>query len=82
MTFFRSLTVIGMPLVLEIAVEADAPRIVEIGRLAYASNALSSILFPGPFPPAAAEQRAEGMLKKLREDSSSPMGESAGYRNG
>ncbi|KIW63424.1 hypothetical protein, variant 4 [Phialophora macrospora] len=57
-----------MPLVLQEAVEADASRIVEIERLAYASNALSPILFPGPFPPEAAAQRAEGLVKQRRED--------------
>ncbi|OCT48602.1 putative GNAT family acetyltransferase [Cladophialophora carrionii] len=57
-----------MPLVLQEAVEADTPRIVEVERLAYASNPLSPILFPGPFPPEAAAQRAEGMIKQLRED--------------
>lgn len=57
-----------MPLVLEPAVEADAPRIVEIERLAYASNPLTPILFPGPFPPEATENRAEGLIKQFRED--------------
>ncbi|EXJ54247.1 hypothetical protein A1O7_09584 [Cladophialophora yegresii CBS 114405] len=57
-----------MPLILQEAVEADAPRIVEVERLAYASNPLSPILFPGPFPPEATVQRAEGMVKQLRED--------------
>ncbi|KIX05194.1 uncharacterized protein Z518_06066 [Rhinocladiella mackenziei CBS 650.93] len=57
-----------MPLVLEPAVEADAPRIVEVERLAYATNPLSPILFPGPFPPDALEKRAEGMVTQLKED--------------
>jgi hypothetical protein len=57
-----------MPLVLQEAIEADAPRIVEIERLAYASNPMSPVLFPGPFPPDAAKDRAEGMVKQLRED--------------
>ena len=57
-----------MPLVLQEAVEADAPRIVEIERLAYASSPLSPILFPGPFPPEVTNQRAEAMIKQLRED--------------
>ncbi|OAL23737.1 hypothetical protein AYO20_10883 [Fonsecaea nubica] len=57
-----------MPLVLQPADEADAPRIVEIERLAYASNPLQPILFPGPFPPQAKHERAEGLIKQLHED--------------
>ena len=57
-----------MPLVLQEAVEADAARIVEIERLAYASNPLSTTLFPGPFPPNAAEERAQGLIEQHRKD--------------
>ncbi|EXJ70812.1 uncharacterized protein A1O5_05802 [Cladophialophora psammophila CBS 110553] len=57
-----------MSLVLQLADEADAPRIVEIERLAYASNPLNPILFPGPFPPEATAARAEGLVKQLHED--------------
>lgn len=57
-----------MPLILQDGVEADAPRFVEIERDAYASNAMSPILFPGPFPPEAAAQRAEGLIKQRRAD--------------
>jgi len=58
-----------MPLVLQTALEADTPRIVEIEHLAFSKSSLSSILFPGPFPPDAGEHRAEMLLKQLREDS-------------
>ncbi|KIW94951.1 uncharacterized protein Z519_04931 [Cladophialophora bantiana CBS 173.52] len=57
-----------MSLVLRPADEADAPRIVEIERLAYASNPLNPILFPGPFPAEATAERAEGLVKQLHED--------------
>ncbi|OAP55832.1 hypothetical protein AYL99_09984 [Fonsecaea erecta] len=57
-----------MPLVLQPANEADAARAVEIEYLAYASNPLNPILFPGPFPPEAKNERAEGLIKQLHED--------------
>ncbi len=57
-----------MPLILEEAVEADVARIVEIERLAYASAPLAPILFPGPFPPGAADDRAIGLIKQFREN--------------
>ncbi|KIW25934.1 uncharacterized protein PV07_09068 [Cladophialophora immunda] len=57
-----------MPLVLQPADEADAPRVVEIERLAYASNPLNPVLFPGPFPPEAKNERAEGLIKQFHED--------------
>lgn len=57
-----------MPLVLQPAVDADAMRIAEIERLAFASNRLSPVLFPGPFPPDAAEKRAASLVTQRRED--------------
>ncbi|KAJ9605588.1 hypothetical protein H2200_010245 [Cladophialophora chaetospira] len=59
-----------MPLILQEAVEADVPRLVEIERDAYATNAMSPILFPGPFPPDALEKRGEGLIKQRRADPS------------
>ena len=57
-----------MPLVLQPALEADAARLAEIEREAFASNDLSPILFPGPFPPDAGEKRAQQLITQLRED--------------
>ena len=57
-----------MPLVLQEAVEADALRIVEIERVAYGPGPLTPILFPGPFPPEAAQDRADGLIKQRRDD--------------
>jgi hypothetical protein len=57
-----------MPLILQEAFEADATRIVEIERLAFAPTSLSPILFPGPFPLDAAAERAEALIKQLHED--------------
>ncbi|KAI0448525.1 acyl-CoA N-acyltransferase [Xylaria acuta] len=61
-----------MPLILQVATEADAPRAAAIGRAAYAPNPFDKVLFPGPFPEPepGRNPRAEEMAKELREDSS------------
>lgn len=57
-----------MPLILRSAEDTDATRIAEIERLAYADNALTPILFPGPFPPDALAKRAEGLIAQRHAD--------------
>jgi hypothetical protein len=61
-----------MPLVVQPATEADAPRAAEIERLAYAPNPFNKFLFPGPFPEpeSGRNPRAEEMIKVLQEDPS------------
>ncbi|TGJ85926.1 hypothetical protein E0Z10_g2800 [Xylaria hypoxylon] len=61
-----------MPLVLQLATEADAERSAQIEKEAYAPNVFNSILFPGPFPePTPGENpRVTELAKQLREDSS------------
>ncbi|KAI1757093.1 acyl-CoA N-acyltransferase [Xylaria castorea] len=61
-----------MPLILQVATEADALRAAVLGKAAYASNPFDKLLFPGPFPEPepGRNPRAEEMAKELREDSS------------
>ncbi|GAP83603.1 putative gnat family protein [Rosellinia necatrix] len=61
-----------MPLVVQPATEADAPRAADIERAAYAPNPFNPVLFPGPFPaPTAGESpRAMEMAKNLKTDPS------------
>lgn len=61
-----------MPLILQPATEADAPRAAAIEREAYAPNPFNPVLFPGPFPapPPGENPRAAEMAKPLREDPS------------
>ena len=51
------------------ATEADAPRAYAIGDLAYASNPVGSILYPGPFPPLpdGSDARAAQLAGMLRD---------------
>lgn len=57
-----------MPLELQPATEADAGRSVDIERAAYALNPLTRILFPGPFPATAADDRAKLLTTELKSD--------------
>ncbi|ETS87966.1 hypothetical protein PFICI_01794 [Pestalotiopsis fici W106-1] len=57
-----------MPLVVQPATEADVPRAVEIEAAAYGPNQFTPILFPGPMPANALEERAAFFVKGLRED--------------
>ncbi|KAI0193198.1 acetyltransferase [Xylaria flabelliformis] len=61
-----------MPLILQIATEADAPRAAVIEKAAYGPSPFDKLLFPGPFPEPEPGRnfRAEEMAKELREDSS------------
>lgn len=58
-----------MGLRLEPTTTDDAVRINEIVKSAFSSTPIDRVLFPGPFPEnteESAEQRAEGMRKKLQ----------------
>lgn len=57
-------------MVLEVqpAFEADARRAVEIEAIAYGPNPFTPILFPGPMPANAKDERAEFLVKQLKED--------------
>ncbi|KAI0970301.1 acyl-CoA N-acyltransferase [Xylaria arbuscula] len=61
-----------MPLELQIATEADAPRGAQIEKDAFGPDEFSPILFPGPFPEPAPGQwtRAEELANVLRTDPS------------
>ncbi|KAI1176667.1 acyl-CoA N-acyltransferase [Nemania sp. FL0916] len=61
-----------MPLVLQPATEADAVRVAEIEKEAYAPNPFNPVLFPGPFPTPAPGQnpRAAELAKHLLDDPS------------
>ncbi|KAH8160331.1 hypothetical protein CIB48_g7910 [Xylaria polymorpha] len=60
-----------MPLILQLATEADAPRAAVVEKAAYAPNPFDKVLFPGPFPEPepGRNPRAEEMAKEFREDS-------------
>lgn len=57
-----------MPLIVQPATEADVPRAVEIEAAAYGPSQFTPILFPGPMPANAQEERAAFFIKGLRED--------------
>lgn len=57
-----------MPLEVENATEADARRAVEIEAIAYGPSPFSAILFPGPMPDNAGDERAEFLARELRDD--------------
>ncbi|KAJ9494083.1 hypothetical protein H2202_010390 [Exophiala xenobiotica] len=57
-----------MPLVLRPGEDADATRMAEIERTAFADNKLTPFLFPGPFPDDALEKRAEGLIAQRQND--------------
>ncbi|KAI0466460.1 acyl-CoA N-acyltransferase [Xylaria cf. heliscus] len=59
-----------MPLLLQLAAEADALRAAVIEKAAYAPNPFDKVLFPGPFPTPepGRNPRAEEMAKEFRED--------------
>lgn len=57
-----------MPLQVQPATAADAPRMVEIERDAYASNVFTQYLFPGPMPAGAAAGRAAELAEQMRSD--------------
>ncbi|KXJ95733.1 acetyltransferase [Microdochium bolleyi] len=57
-----------MPLQVCPATEADAARLVEIERDAYAGNPFTPFLFPGPMPPSAGAGRAAELAEQLRAD--------------
>ncbi|KAI0442107.1 acyl-CoA N-acyltransferase [Xylaria telfairii] len=59
-----------MPLILQQATEADAPRAAVVEKAAYAPNPFDKVLFPGPFPEPepGRNPRAEEMAKEFRED--------------
>ncbi|KAI0396637.1 acyl-CoA N-acyltransferase [Xylariaceae sp. FL0594] len=61
-----------MPLVLQPATEADAPRAAQIESLAYRPSPFNKYLFPGPFPEPepGRNPRAEEMIEILRNDPS------------
>ncbi|KAI1811263.1 acyl-CoA N-acyltransferase [Poronia punctata] len=61
-----------MPLILQPATAADAPRSAEIEKLAYAPNPFNKYLFPGPFPEPepGRNPRAEDLAKVLTQDPS------------
>ncbi|KAI1660208.1 acyl-CoA N-acyltransferase [Daldinia decipiens] len=57
-----------MPLELQPATEADAPRAAEIESAAYGPNPFNKILFPGPFPPEAVAGRGAQLAAELKRD--------------
>jgi hypothetical protein len=57
-----------MPLVLRPGEDADATRMAEIERTAFADNKLTPFLFPDPFPDEALEKRAEGLIAQRQND--------------
>ena len=59
-----------MPLEIREAFPEDALRVAEIERLAYATDPLTPILFPGPFSPDAEVIRAKQISAQLAADSS------------
>ena len=57
-----------MPLELRSCTADDFPRIVEVENAAYADDAFSPILFPGPFPEGIQEFRVQDLAKQSSED--------------
>lgn len=58
-----------MGIIVEDALDADLYRSCEIEVAAYAGNAASPTLFPGPFPPDSTEQRVQRLARERKEDS-------------
>jgi hypothetical protein len=57
-----------MAIVIREVSDDDLPRVMAIGDLAYAGNALSPYLFPGPFPPEARAQSVSGLIETRKSD--------------
>ncbi|PVI02750.1 acyl-CoA N-acyltransferase [Periconia macrospinosa] len=59
-----------MAIVIREATDADVPKAIELEGAAYAAtpSPSGSILFPGPFPPEARQQRTQRVLDSRKED--------------
>lgn len=57
-----------MAILVQEASDTDIPRACEMEAAAYANNAASPILFPGPFPPDHLEQRGNGLIADRKAD--------------
>jgi GNAT superfamily N-acetyltransferase len=56
-------------IVVQEATDADIPQACILETLAYADNAANPVLFPGPFPSNAREQRVEQVIEMRKNDS-------------
>ncbi|KAF2111985.1 acyl-CoA N-acyltransferase [Lophiotrema nucula] len=57
-----------MPILVKEATDADIPRACEVETAAYANNAASPFLFPGPFPPDSRQQRINRLIQDYQND--------------
>jgi hypothetical protein len=57
-----------MGVIVQEASDADIPRACEIEVAAYANNAGSPVLFPGPFPTDSHKFRVEDLIQKRKTD--------------
>lgn len=59
-----------MPVTVQYASDADAPRAFEIEHEAYtlAADPMEPLMFPGPFPPDASQKRAADVLERKALD--------------
>lgn len=57
-----------MPLEIKTCTPADFPRLVDVENWAFADNPFTPILFPGPFPPGAAEFRAQQLAADFENE--------------
>ncbi|KAF2474432.1 uncharacterized protein BDR25DRAFT_256293 [Lindgomyces ingoldianus] len=61
-----------MAITVQEALDSDIPRACEVEMAAYSNayspNPISSILFPGPFPPDSQEKRAQGLISERKGD--------------
>jgi hypothetical protein len=58
-----------MSIIVQEATDVDLPRACDIEVQAYANNAASPFLFPGPFPPDSQQQRVDGLVSDREKDS-------------